>query len=352
MTTPQAAPALAAEPEQAKSRKAVEEIFDIYAQLDRLDEEALRKEMEGGSVDELVYEVDARDGGKEFRLSKVGVDECCTQLTNHGQCIREVSVTVTYEGEGEDRIGFFNAIAARYAVAKDGSAEGKLDELFGVKRQPLYDEAGAELSLDVKMGFGKYGKLVWRQVLTTDRNYIEWIANKEGMDERKRQFAQKCLDGEDIIMEGGRRFNPHWYEHGAMKALRNARIRLIPRHVREAVIAMAKEKGKVLKVEQPKAATAATPPKPRGAVRLPGTEDNWGRHGGKPITEVPTSELIKARDYYREKKKNEPLCEKIDLLLDRRREEGPPPAAPQPVPPETFEKPPAALEEDEDDLPF
>lgn len=43
----------------------------------------------------------------------------------------------------------------------------------------------------------------------------------------------------------GDRLNPHWFEHGAMKALRNARVRLLPLILREHVMAMARADGRV-----------------------------------------------------------------------------------------------------------
>src|SRR5204862_305827 len=74
--------------------------------------------------------------------------------------------------------------AARYVVAKDGR-EVKLDQVFGVKRQPVWYDG--------------------------------------------RQAA------------GPRVLNPHWYEQGAMKAARNARARLVPANVKAEIIARAKQ---------------------------------------------------------------------------------------------------------------
>ena len=50
--------------------------------------------------------------------------------------------------------------------------------------------------------------------------------------------------GEDVVARRGPQLNPHWYEHGAMKAARNARFRLIPGNVRAQVIATARQRDK------------------------------------------------------------------------------------------------------------
>ena len=33
-----------------------------------------------------------------------------------------------------------------------------------------------------------------------------------------RDFVRQILTGEEVVGQRGRQFNPHWYEHGAMKA--------------------------------------------------------------------------------------------------------------------------------------
>ena len=62
--------------------------WDPFQLMDRMDEEALRKELEGVASTDLVYVV--REGGQEVvGLSKTGVDECCMALVSQGQVIRE-----------------------------------------------------------------------------------------------------------------------------------------------------------------------------------------------------------------------------------------------------------------------
>ena len=64
-----------------------------------------------------------------------------------------------------------------------------------------------------------------------------------------RDFVRRLLAGEDLVSRRGRQLNPHWYEHGAMKAARNARFRLIPGSVRAQVMAAAKESGRTRVVD-------------------------------------------------------------------------------------------------------
>jgi hypothetical protein len=159
--------------------------WDPFQLMDRLDEEALRKELEGVASTDLVYVV--REGGHEVvGLSKTGVDECCMALVSQGQVIREEDLQYELIGEGEDRDALFKVKAARFAVSPAGQ-EVRLDQVIGVKRQPLY--------------------------------------------------------------YGPNRLNPHWYEHGAMKAARNARFRLLPGNIRAQVIAAARQSGQTRVVE-------------------------------------------------------------------------------------------------------
>src|SRR5918993_143112 len=76
--------------------------WDPFQLMDRMDEEALRKELEGVASTDLVYVV--KEGGQEIvGLSKTGVDECCMALVSQGQVIREEELAYDIVGEGEDR---------------------------------------------------------------------------------------------------------------------------------------------------------------------------------------------------------------------------------------------------------
>ncbi len=221
--------------------------WDPFQLMDRMDEEALRKELEGIANTDLVYVV--KEGGQEVvGLSKTGVDECCMALVAQGQVIREEDLQHEVIGEGENREALFKVKAARFAVSPTGQ-EVRLDQVIGVKRQPLYYEP-AQLDLDSKVPSKKYRGKTYRELLATDdgRDYLGWMVENFGEPEI-RDFVRRILAGEEIVARRGRQLNPHWFEAGAMKAARNARFRLIPGNIRAQVIASARQSGQARVVE-------------------------------------------------------------------------------------------------------
>jgi hypothetical protein len=235
MTRPDEAPAPAPQP------------WDPFQLMDRLDEDALRKELEGVAVTDLVYVV--KEGGQEVvGLSKTGVDECCMALVAQGQVIREEDLQYEVIGEGEDREALFKVKAARFAVSPAGQ-EVRLDQVIGVKRQALFYEP-SRLDLDARVPSKKYKGRTYRELLATDdgRDYLGWMAENFG-EPAIRDFVRRLLAGEEVSAERDRQLNPHWYEAGAMKAARNARFRLIPGNVRAQVISTARQAGQARVVE-------------------------------------------------------------------------------------------------------
>lgn len=128
-----------------------------------------------------------------------------------------------------------------------------------------------------------------------------------------RRARRRALAGEDVgEFAMGKRFNPFWFEHGAMKAARNARFRLIPAGIKAQVIAMAKQQARVKEVETGAPADAdgvstdvadqlddeAT----NAPLGLTLDEANalafpWKQHkkyGGKPLFDVSTSTVYRA----------------------------------------------------------
>ena len=220
---------------------AQEKPWDPFQLMDRMDEEALRKELEGVASKDLVYVV--REGGQEVvGLSKTGVDQCCMALVSQGQVIREEDLQYELIGEDEAREALFKVRAARFAVSPSGQ-DVRLDQVIGVKRQPLYYDS-AQLDLDAKVPSKKYRGKTYRELLGSDegRDYLSWMAENFN-DPEIRQFVRRILAGEEVVSQRGRQLNPHWYEHGAMKAARNARFRLIPGNIRAQVVATARSSG-------------------------------------------------------------------------------------------------------------
>ncbi len=234
--------------------------WDPFQLMDRLDEEALRKELEGVAGTDLVYVV--KEGGQEVvGLSKTGVDECCLALVAQGQVIREEDLQYEVVGEGEDREALFKVKAARFAVSPTGQ-EVRLDQVIGVKRQALYYEP-ARLELDARVPSKKYKGRTYRELLATDegRDYLGWMAENFA-EPAIRDFVRRILAGEEISGQRERQLNPHWYEAGAMKAARNARFRLIPGNVRAQIIATARQGGqaRVVEAAAPASSAATAPP--------------------------------------------------------------------------------------------
>jgi hypothetical protein len=221
--------------------------WDPFQLMDRMDEEALRKELEGVATTDLVYVV--KEAGQEVvGLSKSGVDECCMALVSQGQVIREEDLQYEVLGEGEDREALFKVKAARFAVSPSGQ-EVRLDQVIGVKRQPLYYEP-VQLNLDARVPSKKFRGRTYRELLGSDegRDYLGWMA--ENFNEPEiRDFVRQILSGDDAVAQRGRQLNVHWYEHGAMKAARNARFRLIPGNVRAQVISSARVAGRTRVVD-------------------------------------------------------------------------------------------------------
>ena len=245
--------------------------WDPFQLMDRMDEEALRRELDGVASTDLVYVV--KEGGQEVvGLSKTGVDECCMALVSQGQVIREENLQYELLGEGEEREALFKVKAARFAVSPAGQ-EVRLDQVIGVKRQPLYYEP-AQLDLDSRVPSRKHRGKTYRELLTTaeGRDYLAWMAESFAETEI-REFARRILAGEDVVSRRGRQLNPHWYEAGAMKAARNARFRLIPGNIRAQVIASARQSG-LARVLEGATASAAAPAaaSPTAPVPVPAVE--------------------------------------------------------------------------------
>lgn len=177
---------------------------DPFQVMDSWDDEVIINELKGhGPKGKLVYSF--RQQGKTIvGLGKEGVDFCCQLLLSQGQVIRELDLQYTIVGEKEEREAHFTSKAGRFAVGSRG--EIALDTVIATKRQPLY------------------------------------ITNRE--------------TGEVSL-------NPHWFEQGSQKALRNARIRLLPIALREYVISLSSSTGRVQSNQQQK---------PEDPTRQPATD--------------------------------------------------------------------------------
>ena len=270
-------------PNPAEATVSAPPAWDPFQLMDRLDEEALRKELDGVAGTDLVYVV--KEGGQEVvGLSKTGVDECCMALVSQGQVIREEDLQYEVIGDGEDREALFKVKAARFTVSPSGQ-EVRLDQVIGVKRQPLYFEP-AQLDLDARVPSKKHRGRTYRELLQFDegRDYLAWMA-EHFSEPAIRDFVRQILAGEEIVGRRERQLNPHWYEAGAMKAARNARFRLIPGNVRAHVIASAREGGQARVVE-------ARPGALRGVAKAAPSQPVPAAPQSPAATSVPTPDAV------------------------------------------------------------
>ena len=163
--------------------------FNPFRAMDMLDDEQILNELEGRVSKVWVYQFQ-QDGKTIEGLSKVGVDQACIEMSMRGEVIREGDLD--YQQDPTDpKYMLFSAYASKYAVSKEGQ-EIFLDRVLGTKRQCVYI-----------------------------------ITRNEGVSDR---------------------VNPFWYEQGAMKAMRNARMRLIGEDTRAKIITLAKNAGKTKSV--------------------------------------------------------------------------------------------------------
>lgn len=171
----------------------IQQDADIFRKFDEMDDKLILKEMENQVIEEWVYHF--RMKGKDiFGISKAGVDACQNELSKKGIALREISLDFRVDPTNE-RFVLFTAKVQKALVDKDGR-EAEVDSMIGTKRQDTMRK--------------EYGNLVE---------------------------------------------NPFWYEQGSIKALRNAKLRMIPEEIKTKIIEFAKGKNgmvKKVKVDQEK----------------------------------------------------------------------------------------------------
>lgn len=159
---------------------------NVFLAFDRLDDDQIVQEMKGAALSAYVYEFN--EGGTMVRgLSKTGTDDAARIMAvKYGEALREVDCWLEREDE---EAAYFKAKVTRFTIRDDGTAI-ELDAAIGHKRQPKFTYPKA----------------------------------------------------------GGKKANQFWYEQGGQKALRNAKQKLMPETIKQAIIAMYVAAGKVRKV--------------------------------------------------------------------------------------------------------
>lgn len=180
----------------------VKQECDVFAIMDKMDDDIIQAELENRVVSTWVYSFQGQEGKQQTGLSKKGVDEACTEMAKQGHLIEEEDLQWS-KCPLSDEYVVFKAKVRRVVLGKDG-ARVPMEPVFGTKRQ--------------------------------------WIK-----DHRK--------NGPDVD-------DKFWFEKGAAKALRNARSRLIPAEIQAKIIALAKTQGKVKEVGPKNTPPPSAPPKP------------------------------------------------------------------------------------------
>jgi hypothetical protein len=170
-----------------------DDALDIFAKFDQLDDQAVIKEIEGRVVDAWVYHF-PMDGKDIWGIGKEGVDQCALHLSKKGYALREENVWFEPDPKNGEYVIFFAKV--NLVLVDKGGNEARVESTIGTKRQ--------------------------------------WTLKK---------IKQKNPPYYKIVQ------NQFWAEQGAIKALRNAKLRLIPEEIKAKVIANAKKLKKVVEVE-------------------------------------------------------------------------------------------------------
>lgn len=169
--------------------------------MERLENEDILQELRGEMIETLVYEFTGHDGRRVMGLSKAGVDWVASEMAMKGEVLRELDFQLLPDSENVTAV----VKAGRFAVSQDGR-EVLLETVFGTKRQP-----------------------------------------------RRREVYVRDKDGEPVIEEGHplkrTEDDPFVIEVAMMKAARNAKRRLMPESLIARVIGMAREEGRVTRLE-------------------------------------------------------------------------------------------------------
>lgn len=160
---------------------------EVFQAMDRLDDDQIVAEMKGEILSTYVYEFN--EGGQTVRgLSKAGTDDAARYMAlKFGETIREIEIKLESQ---DDDYAYFTAKAQRVMIRDNGTIV-ELDSAIGQKRQ-------------AKFGYSR---------------------------KTKERYP-----------------NGFWYEQGGQKAMRNAKQKLMPAPIKQALISAYIEQGKVQRV--------------------------------------------------------------------------------------------------------
>lgn len=167
----------------------IRESQNIFQKFDELDDQIIINELENRVVEEWVYHFKPEGAPEVWGIGKAGIDGCSTEMGKKGIALREEKVDVIPDPTNAQYV-LCSARVSKHYVGKDG-AEAMIETAIGTKRQ--------------------------------------WTKMK--------------LRNGDIVTD------PFWYEKGTIKALRNAKSRLIPEDIKAKIIAFAKQHKKVKEIK-------------------------------------------------------------------------------------------------------
>lgn len=180
--------------QENKTLPAIKESQDIFEKFEQLDDKIIIAELENQVVDDWVYHF-VQDGKHIWGIGKAGIDGCTKEMGKNGIALREDWVKFERDPTHPEFV-LFTACVSKHYISPEGG-EAMVESAIGTKRQ--------------------------------------WI------------MVKRRSDGKILS-------NRFWFEQGSIKALRNAKSRLIPDDIKTKIITFAKMHKKVRKIEAPKEA--------------------------------------------------------------------------------------------------
>lgn len=177
--------------EKGKDLTVAGQDIDIFQRFDALDDKVIIDELENRVVDNWVYHFKPKNAPEVWGIGKAGIDGCMVMLGKKGIALREENVGYDIDPTNSQYV-LFTAKVSKHLIDKQGE-EAMVESAIGTKRQ-------------------------WTRML--------------------------LKDGKTIVPD------PFWFEKGSIKALRNAKARLIPEEIKAKIVTFAKSKGKVKEIKE------------------------------------------------------------------------------------------------------
>lgn len=249
--------------EQDKNLPMTMESQDIFEKFEQLDDKVILAELENQVLDDWVYHF-TQDGKDVWGLGKVGIDECTKKMGKLGIALREDSIKFDVDPTHPEFV-LFTAHVSKHFVSK-GGGEAMIESAIGTKRQ--------------------------------------WI-------------MMKRKDGKLV-------HNKFWFEQGSIKALRNAKSRLIPEDIKTKIITFAKQHRKVKKIEplekeEPKKAKPEAEKKPAASTGpdFPENREKGAEFPPEAKQEEESTETPTQKDIYELNRLEATLVDKYGFTPDQ-----------------------------------